>query len=135
METKTESIFLNYARAAEFLPATINAVGFDVLPVDHKHNKHRVHIKTFNLDLNERHSWVIIKYIVEQRNGIGAHFGPSLRNMFVSRRDKADRNLAWTQPLRNHAFPYGVPNMSAKDKTRVEQANCLYMHMCDSAIF
>ena len=39
------------------------------------------------------------------------------------------------QPLRNKERPYGVPDMTDRDRARVDQANTLYMHMCDFCIF
>ena len=42
------------------------------MPVDHKHDKHRIHIKTFNW-ISPNNSWDILKYIVNQCNVIGAH--------------------------------------------------------------
>ena len=44
---KQNPLFLELCSGCGILSATINALGFDVMPVDHKHNKHRVHIKTF----------------------------------------------------------------------------------------
>ena len=128
-------LFLELCSGCGILSATVNALGFDVMPVDHKHNKHRVHIKTFNLDLTEQHSWDILKYIVDQCNVIGVHLAPPCGTCSRAREIKLSETWHGPQPLRNQAFPYGVPDMSAKDKARVEQANCLYMHMCDFCSF
>jgi hypothetical protein len=128
-------LFIELCSGCGILSATINALGFDVMPVDHKHNKHRVRIKTFNLDLTEAHSWSILRYIVDQCNVIGVHLAPPCGTCSRAREIKLSDVWHGPQPLRNKEHPYGVPNMTDRDQARVDQANTLYMHMCDFCIF
>jgi hypothetical protein len=46
-------LFIELCSGCGILSATINALGFDVMAVDHNHNKLRLRIKTFNLDLTD----------------------------------------------------------------------------------
>jgi predicted RNA methylase len=46
-------VFIELCSGCGILSATINALGFDVMAVDHNHNKLRLRIKTFNLDLTD----------------------------------------------------------------------------------
>ena len=125
-EKEQNPLFIELCSGRGILSATVSAQGFDLMPVDHKH---RVHIKTFNLDLTDPHSWTILRYIVDQCNVIGVHLAPPCGTCSRAREIKISDAWHGPQPLRNREYPYGVPNMSAKDWTRVEQANSLYIHM------
>jgi hypothetical protein len=128
-------LFIELCSGCGILSATVSAKGFDVMPVDHKFNKHRTHIKTFNLDLTDPHSWTILRYIVDQCNVIGVHLAPPCGTCSRAREIKISDAWHGPQPLRNREHPYGVPDMSAKDWTRVEQANTLYFHMSEFCKF
>ena len=69
-------LFLELCSGCGVLSATVASFGFDTMPVDHRHNKHRVHIKTFNLDLSDEHGWKTLRYVVEQCNVIAVHIAP-----------------------------------------------------------
>ena len=69
-------LFIELCSGCGILSATVASQGFDVMPVDHQYNKHRTHVKTFSLDLTERHSWQILRYIVEECCVIAVHIAP-----------------------------------------------------------
>ena len=128
-------LFLELCSGCGVLSATVASFGFDTMPVDHKHNKHRVHIKTFNLDLSDEHGWKTLRYVVEQCNVIAVHIAPPCGTCSRAREICLSADWYGPQPLRNSQYPYGVPAMSSKDRIRVEQANSLYKYMAEFCIY
>ena len=128
-------LFLELCSGCGILSATVAASGFDTMAVDHKHNRHRSHVKTFNLDLTVEHSWNVLKFIVQQCNVIAVHIAPPCGTCSRAREIKLTSNWHGPPPLRNAQHPYGVPDMNDKDKFRVQQANQLYMFMNDFCLF
>ena len=128
-------LFLELCSGCGILSATVAASGFDTMAVDHKHNRHRVHVKTFNLDLTLEHSWKVLKFIVQKCNVAAVHIAPPCGTCSRAREIRLTSDWHGPPPLRNADYPYGVPDMSDKDRLRVQQANQLYMFMSDFCLF
>ena len=74
--------------------------GFDVMAVDHKHNKHRV--TSSNLDLTETHSWSIRDTLLIDAMSGGCIWRP-MRNLLKGTRNRIIRRLAWTSAFTRQA--------------------------------
>ena len=128
-------LFIELCSGCGILSACVLASGFNVMAVDHDHNKHKTKVKTFSLDLTKESSWVTLRHIVQNCLVIAVHMAPPCGTCSRAREIKLSNTWHGPQPLRNEQYPYGVPNMSSKDKLRVDLANTLYMHMCDFCNF
>ena len=105
-------IFIELCSGCGILSATISAAGFQVMAVDHSHNKHKTPIKTVNLDLTKSESWETLRYIIKNCRVLAVHIAPPCGTCSRAREIKLSQH--WhgpqPQPLRNHEHPYGVPN-------------------------
>ena len=118
-------LFVELCAGCGILSATVAAEGFDVMAVDHSHNKHKTHVKMFNLDLSKEHSWGILRHIITECNVMGVHMAPPCGTCSRAREIRLNDDWHRPQPLRDYEHPYGVPWMSAKDAERVRTANGL----------
>ena len=128
-------LFVELCAGCGILSATVAAEGFDVMAVDHSHNKHKTHVKMFNLDLSKEHSWGILRHIITECNVMGVHMAPPCGTCSRAREIRLNDDWHRPQPLRDYEHPYGVPWMSAKDAERVRTANGLYKHMAQFCEF
>ena len=128
-------LFIELCSGCGILSASVMAAGFNVMPVDHDHNKHKTKVKTFNLDLTKESSWSTLKHIVKNCVVIAVHMAPPCGTCSRAREIKLSQHWHGPQPLRDARYPYGVPAMSPNDRLRVELANTLYMHMCNFCEF
>ena len=128
-------LFIELCSGCGILSATVASAGFHTMAVDHEHNKHHTKVKTFSLDLTKYNSWVTLEHIVQNCNVIGVHIAPPCGTCSRAREIKLSASWHGPQPLRDANHPYGVPTMSQKDRSRVEQANALYMHMAKFCCF
>ena len=128
-------LFIELCAGCGILSATVAAVGFDVMAVDHSFNKHATKVKMFNLDLSKEHSWAVLRHMVTECHVSAVHIAPPCGTCSRAREIKLSDAWHGPQPLRNSAFPYGVPWMSTRDADRVETANSLYMHMAQFCRF
>ena len=128
-------LFIELCSGCGILSATVAGAGFHTMAADHEHNKHTTRVKTFNLDLSKYSSWATLEHIVQNCNVIGVHIAPPCGTCSRAREIKLSAFWHGPQPLRDANHPYGVPTMSQKDRSRVEQANALYMHMANFCSF
>ena len=128
-------LFIELCAGCGILSATVAALGFDVMAVDHTHNRHQTRVKMFNLDLSREHSWVVLRHIARECRIIAVHIAPPCGTCSRAREIKLSSSWHGPQPLRNEVYPYGVPWMSAKDAERVDSANNLYKHMAEFCEF
>ena len=128
-------LFIELCAGCGILSATVAALGFDVMAVDHTRNRHKTRVKMFNLDLSKEHSWVVLRHIARECRIIAVHIAPPCGTCSRAREIKLSSSWHGPQPLRNEVYPYGVPWMSAKDAERVDSANNLYKHMAEFCKF
>lgn len=128
-------LFIELCSGCGILSASVTAAGFNAMAVDHEHNKHKTKIRTFSLDLTKESSWATLKHIIGNCNVIAVHIAPPCGTCSRAREIRLSNQWHGPQPLRDALHPYGVPNMSARDRLRVELANALYMYMCDFCFF
>ena len=124
-------LFIELCSGCGILSASVTAAGFNAMAVDHEHNKHKTKIRTFSLDLTKESSWATLRHIIRNCNVIAVHIAPPCGTCSRAREIRLSNQWHGPQPLRDALHPYGVPNMSARDRLRVELANALYMYMCD----
>ena len=135
MKGMQSPLFIELCSGCGILSATVASAGFHTMAVDHDHNKHVTKIKTFSLDLTKRESWTTLEHIVQNCQVIGVHIAPPCGTCSRAREIKLSSFWHGPQPLRDKSHPYGVPDMSQKDRHRVEQANAIYMHMANFCVF
>ena len=122
-------LFIELCSGCGILSATVAACGFDVMAVDHAYNKHKTHVKTFNLDLSQPHSWTVLRHITNECRVIAVHLAPPCGTCSRAREVRLSSSWHGPRPLRNSMHPYGIPGMSQKDAERVSTANEIYKHM------
>ena len=105
-------LFIELCSGCGILSASVMAAGFNVIPVDHDHNKHKTKVKTFNLDLTKESSWSTLKHIVKNCVVIAVHMAPPCGTCSRAREIKLSQHWHGPQPLRDARYPYGVPAMS-----------------------
>ena len=90
-------VFIELCSGCGILSATINALGFDVMAVDHNHNKLRLRIKTFNLDLTDI---LVIN---------ATSYWWSMRHELQCTRNQIIGCLAWASTLAQQGTPVWCP--------------------------
>ena len=114
-------------------------LGFGVVPVDHKQNKHKQHVKCFDMDLTVRSYQLHILSLIHDRHFVYVHFAPPCGTASRARERPINPKLIRLgapspKPLRDASFPRGLPLLSEHDQVRVDQANIIYDFCVEVAI-
>ena len=104
------------------LSSVLRRVGFEVLPIDFKNNKHRPYVHVVSLDLTKASSWSFVRHVVEHRAVLHLHAAPPCGTAHRARE-------AREPPLRSDEWPKGFPWLEEEALARVENANSIYVQL------
>ena len=103
-------------------------VGFDIMAVDHTHNRFHPLAHICNLDLSLRSSWEFLEYVVRNFPVCFVHAAPPCGTCSRAR----EINLGGARqprPLRSDQYPHGLHDLSTEEQARVDAANSIYQHL------
>ena len=103
-------------------------VGFDIMAVDHTHNRFHPLPHICNLDLTLQSSWEFLEYVVRNFPVCFVHAAAPCGTCSRAR----EINLGGSsqpRPLRSEECPHGLPDLSTEEQTRVNAANLIYQQL------
>ena len=103
-------------------------VGFDIMAVDHTHNRFHPLAHICTLDLTLKSSWEFLEYVVRNFPVCFVHAAPPCDTCSRAR----EINLGGSsqpRPLRSEDFPHGLPDLSVEEQARVDSANLIYKQL------
>jgi len=103
-------------------------VGFDIMAVDHTHNRFHPLAHICNLDLTLKSSWEFLEYVVRNFPVCFVHAAPPCGTCSRAR----EINLGGSsqpRPLRSEDCPHGLPDLSTEEQARVNAANLIYQQL------
>eukprot|EP00434_Breviolum_minutum_P016188 symbB.v1.2.014264.t1/scaffold1033.1/size247163/2 len=103
-------------------------VGFTALAVDFSGNKHSALHHVVYLDLRLAESWQLLQRLVSQHSVIWVHIAPPCGTASRARERPLRGNYWGPKPLRSSDSPWGLNNLSGKDRAKVDSANAIYKH-------
>ena len=109
-------------------------VGFDVMAVDHTHNRFHPLAHICNLDLTLKSSWEFLHYVVRNFDVRFVHAAPPCGTCSRAREIHLGGSKQ-PRPLRSSEFPHGLPQLSADEQTRVDAANSIYSQLSEFLLF
>ena len=107
-----------------------HAVGFRIVPVDWKGNKHASKVPITRLDLSKEADQLHIWHMMATLPVKYLHMGPPCGTYSRAREKRIPkwalaRNAPNPQPLRSEKFPEGLPTLRGEAKAKVATANIL----------
>ena len=109
-------------------------VGFDVMAVDHTHNRFHPLAHICNLDLTLKSSWEFLHYVVRNFQACFVHAAPPCGTCSRAREIHLGGSKQ-PRPLRSSEYPHGLPHLSADEQTRVDAANSIYSQLSEFLLF
>ena len=114
-------LFVEACCGSAALAAAAKQAGFEVMAIDHPHNRHNPAIKCIHLDLRAKAAWVFLDHV--RKHGRLFHFHISPPCGTASRARELPNGPG---PLRSFEFPYGIPGIPLADQAKVTSANEIY---------
>ena len=126
METVDPSLplIIELCAGSAMLSSCFQEANFDILPVDHKHNRFTPRVPICELDLSKDCSWTFLHDVLDQFHVVFVHC--ALPCGTCSRAREIDLAGHHPHPLRSQASPLGLPGLQARDQARVDAANGVY---------
>ena len=113
------------------LSSSLRSCGFQVLPVDHKSNRHIPKVSCVNIDLTNKSAISILIAVVNHSNAVYVHCAPPCGTSSRARERPVAKHLIQMgapnpRPLRSDEFPAGLPGLTPNEQARVDAANSIY---------
>ena len=102
------------------LSRCFHEVGFDILAVDHSHNRFHPLAHICNLDLTEDASWEFLAYVVRHYPVCFVHVAPPCGTCSRAREINLVPSTFQPRPLRSEEQPHGLPGLTDDDQKRVD---------------
>ena len=109
-------------------------VGFDVMAVDHTHNRFHPLAHICTLDLTLTSSWEFLYYVVRNFPVCFVHAAPPCGTCSRAREIHLG-GPTQPRPLRSSEYPHGLPQLTADEQARVDAANSIYRQMSEFLLF
>ena len=121
------------------LSCSLAEAGFSTLAVDHGSNSHKPRSPCVNFDLSQDSGWKLLYDLLEADNLLYVHGAPPCGTASRAREKpvpayKVAMGAPNPPPLRNDAFPEGLPGLEGINLARVQSANELYRRMAEFLI-
>jgi hypothetical protein len=124
-------LFIEIFAGCARLSSVVRELGLQVLPFDSKHNRHDSLVKCIALDLTKSDHQLIVLQIVRDEKIAAVHMAPPCGTSSRAREKPLPQHLVrqgvpQPRPLRNAAWPKGLPGLTNSEQERVDAANELY---------
>ena len=130
----SKPLVIEICAGTAMLSRCFQEVGFDVMAVDHTHNRFHPLAHICNLDLTLKSSWEFLHYVVRNFNVCFVHAAPPCGTCSRAREIHLGGSKQ-PRPLRSSEFPHGLPQLSADEQTRVDAANSIYSQLSEFLLF
>ena len=133
-------VFIEIFSGSSNLSRWMYEQGFDVIAIDWKHNKHTAKFSAIDVDLSSSAGQSLFWQMVVDLQPVAIHAGVACGTSSRAR-EKAiplalQRAGAPTPPpLRDAAFPMGLPNLKPHHQHRVDAANALYRFVLEVLLY
>ena len=114
-------LFIEACCGSANLAASAKQVGFEVMAIDHPHNRRNPAVKCIHLDLRSQAAWVFLDHVREHGRLFHFHISPPCGT--ASRARELPNGPG---PLRPFEFPCGVPGLTDVEQAKVNSANEIY---------
>ena len=115
-------LFIEACCGSATLAWAAKQAGFEVMAIDHPHNKHCPAVKCMHLDLRSEAAWVFLEH-VRTHGQLFFHFHISPPCGTASRARELPNGPG---PLRSFEHPCGLPGLHPVDQAKVASANEIY---------
>ena len=130
-ETKCQAkpLIIELCAGTAMLSRCFHEVGFDILAVDHSHNRFHPLAHICTLDLTEDSSWEFLEYVVRHYPVCFVHVAPPCGTCSRAREINLGPSTSQPRPLRSEQYPHGIPGLTEEENKRVDAANRIYSRM------
>ena len=130
-ETKRQAkpLIIELCAGTAMLSRCFHEVGFDILAVDHSHNRFHPLAHICTLDLTEDSSWEFLEYVVRHYPVCFVHVAPPCGTCSRAREINLGPSTSQPRPLRSEQYPHGIPGLTEEENKRVDAANRIYSRM------
>ena len=122
--TPSKLLVIELFAGCALLSACCKQRGFEVLPVDSIHNKAKPTVHVTTLDLRQKHSWDIIRQVIQARQVAHVHAAPPCGTA-----SRAHELPGGPAPVRSPEEPLGLSTLQGTDLAKVRSANQIYLHL------
>ena len=127
-QTKVKPLVIEICAGTAMLSRCFQEVGFDVMAVDHTHNRFHPLAHICTLDLTLKSSWEFLEYIVRNFPVCFVHAAPPCGTCSRAREIHLG-GFNQPRPLRSSEFPHGLDGPTPEEQKRVDAANLIYQQL------
>ena len=122
------------------LSSSLKKTGFQVLPVDHKANRHNSRVACTCIDLSHPSAFSILRAVIDNSILVYTHSAPPCGTASKARERPISKQLLAQgapapRPLRSTEFPEGMPGLTENEQARVDSANKIYKLISDIILY
>ena len=126
---QAKPLIIELCAGTAMLSRCFHEVGFDILAVDHSHNRFHPLAHICTLDLTEDSSWEFLEYVVRHYPVCFVHVAPPCGTCSRAREINLGPSTSQPRPLRSEQYPHGIPGLTEEENKRVDAANRIYSRM------
>ena len=122
------------------LSAALRRTGFQVIPVDHKSNRHHPKVACTCINLAHPSAFSILRALIDNSGVVYVHAAPPCGTASRAREKPISAELLRSgapcpRPLRSDEHPAGLPDLTPNERVRVEAANKIYDLVADIILY
>ena len=115
---QAKPLVIEFCAGTAMFSRCFHEVGFDILAVDHSHNRFHPLAHICNLDLTEDASWEFLAYVVRHYPVCFVHVAPPCGTCSRAREINLVPSTFQPRPLRSEEQPHGLPGLTDDDQKR-----------------
>ena len=134
----SELVTIELCAGSAAYSATLKALGFQVIPIDHRFNEHQQKTRCVVIDLSADDAWDLVEKILDSGHVHSVHLGPPCGTASAARNRPIPfalraQGAPCPPPLRSEQYPLGLPHLTKTQLRRVVTANKIYW-LCSKVI-